>query len=127
MAVHDNYFVATYMKTETTWKWKWKWKWKKMKKKMKKKITRFTTNVLYCYEASLVSYCVNSYCVIVHLNTNIFLFLLSIFLDLIFLFFWFFDNEEACEWGHMTCHILWGHRPRLWEKGLKGWYQSTYI
>ena len=35
----------------------------------------------------------------VYLNTNIFLFFLSIFLDLIFLFI-FFDNEEPC--GYMS-------------------------
>ena len=65
------------------------------------------------------------------LDTNIFLFLLSIFLDLIFLFFWFWfwfsfiDDEEACDCGHMTYHIIWGHRPRLGENGLQGWCQGT--
>jgi len=53
------------------------------------------------------------------LDTNIFLFLLSIFLDLIF-FSFDFDDEEACDCGHMTCHMMWGHRPRLWEKELEG-------
>ena len=57
------------------------------------------------------------------LDTNIFLFLLSIFLDLIF-FSFDFDDEEACDCGYMTCHMMWGHRHRLWEKGLEGWYQD---
>ena len=60
-----------------------------------------------------------------HLDTNIFLFFLFIFSDLIFLFFWyffvflFFDDEEACDCGHMTCHMMWGHRPRLEQKRLE--------
>ena len=37
-----------------------------------------------------------------------------------------FDDEEAYDYGHITCHMIWDHRPRLWEKGLKE-YQSTYI
>jgi len=60
-----------------------------------------------------------------HVRTNIFLFLLSIFLDFIFLFFWFsfsfIDDEEAHDFNHMTYHIIWGHRPRLGKKGLKEW------
>jgi len=57
-----------------------------------------------------------------------FSFFIFIFLDLIFLFFWFyFDNEEVHDWSHMTCHIMWGHRPRLWKKELKEWCQSIYI
>ena len=55
--------------------------------------------------------------IIVCLDTNIFIFLLFIFLDLIFLFFWFsfffIDDEEACDCGHMTYHMMWGHKPRL--------------
>ena len=45
--------------------------------------------------------------VIVHLNTNIFL--LSIFLNLIFLLiflFFSFNNEEVHDYGHMTHHIM---------------------
>ena len=41
----------------------------------------------------------------VHLNTNIFLFLLSIFLDLIFLFL-VIDDEKAHDCGHMTYHMM---------------------
>ena len=41
----------------------------------------------------------------VHLNTNIFLFLLSIFLDLIFLFL-FINDKEAHDCGHMTYHMM---------------------
>jgi len=40
------------------------------------------------------------------LDTNLFLFLL--------------DNEEVCDCGHMTCHIMWGHKPRFSESRLKG-------
>jgi len=39
------------------------------------------------------------------IRTNIFLFLLSIFLDFLFLFL-FIDDEEACDCSHMTCHIM---------------------
>jgi len=41
--------------------------------------------------------------VMIHVRTNIFL--LSIFLDFIFLFL-FIDDEEACDCGHMTCHMM---------------------
>ena len=42
--------------------------------------------------------------------------------DISFLFFFFLlDNEEAHDHGHMT----WCHRPRFWEKGLKGWCQGA--
>jgi len=41
--------------------------------------------------------------VIIHIRTNIFLFLLSIFLNFIFLFL---DDEEAHNCGHMTYHIM---------------------
>ena len=48
--------------------------------------------------------------VIVYLDTNIFLFLLSIFLDFIFglllFFFFYFDDEEACDYSHMTYHMM---------------------
>jgi len=27
----------------------------------------------------------------------------------------------------MTCHMMWGYRPKLWEKGLEEWYQGIYI
>ena len=74
----------------------------------------------------------NTYqCVIVYLNTNIFLFLLSIFLDLIFYFFWFsfyfsfIDNKEAYDCGHMIYHMMWGHRPRLGKGKLEEWCQGV--
>jgi len=67
--------------------------------------------------------------VMVYLDTNIFLFLSPIFLDLIFLFFWFYfsfiDDEEACDCSHMTYHMMWGHRPRLGESRLEGWCQGV--
>jgi len=45
------------------------------------------------------------------LNTNIFLFLLSIFLDFIFLFlYWRWRGIWHC--SHMTGHMMWHHRPR---------------
>ena len=40
-----------------------------------------------------------TYCIIVHWDTNIFLFL-------------FIDDKEACDCGYMTYHMIWGHRPR---------------
>ena len=36
--------------------------------------------------------------VMMYVRTNIFLFLLSIFL--------FIDDEEACDCGHMICHMI---------------------
>jgi len=50
--------------------------------------------------------------VMVCLDTNIFL---------------CFYNEEACDCGHITCYMMWGHRPRIWEKELEEWCQGTYI
>ena len=48
--------------------------------------------------------------VMMHMRTNI-LFLLSIFLDFIFiLYFIFIDDEEACDCSHMTYHMMWGHK-----------------
>ena len=53
----------------------------------------------------------NTRSVMMHVRTNIF-FLLSIFLDFIFLFFVisfsfsFIDDEEACDCGHMTYHMM---------------------
>jgi len=46
--------------------------------------------------------------VMVCLDTNIFLFILSIFLNFLFFdfFFLFIDNEEACDCSHMTCHMM---------------------
>jgi len=46
--------------------------------------------------------------VMIYMRTNIFLFLLSIFLDFIFLlnFLFFIDDEEAYDCSHMTCHIM---------------------
>ena len=51
--------------------------------------------------------------------------LLSIFLNLIFLFFWFhfsfyFDDKEACDYSHITCYMIWGHKPRFSKSRLKG-------
>jgi len=57
--------------------------------------------------------------VMVYLDTNIFLFLLSIFLDLIFLFFYYLNNEEPCNHGHMTYHMMWSHKPRLGKSRLE--------
>ena len=37
--------------------------------------------------------------IMICLDTNIFLLL--------------FDNEDACDFSHMTCHMIWDHRPRL--------------
>ena len=60
--------------------------------------------------------------VMVCLDTNIFLFF-------IIYFSWFnininiyFDDKEIYDCSHMIYHMIWGHRPRLWEKGLEGWY-----
>ena len=53
--------------------------------------------------------------VMIQLSSDIFLFLLSIFLDLIFLvflfsfsFYWWWRGMWHC--GHMTCHMIWGHK-----------------
>jgi len=49
-----------------------------------------------------------------------------IFFLIWFLFlFYFLDNEEACDCSHMMCHMTLYHRPKIWEKGLEGWYQDT--
>ena len=82
--------------------------------------------ILLLYKPPLLSFrsYLGLYClfyllsVMVHLNTNNFLFLLSIFLDLIFLFFWFSflftcNNEKACDCSHMTYHMMWSYKPRL--------------
>jgi len=29
------------------------------------------------------------------------------FLSLFFLILYYLDNEEACDYGHMMCHIVW--------------------
>ena len=42
--------------------------------------------------------------IMVHLDLNIFLFFLFIFLNLIFILF-FLDNEKTCDCGHMMCHM----------------------
>ena len=44
--------------------------------------------------------------VIVHLDTNIFLFF-SFNFDFDFLFI---DDEEVCDCGHMTYHMIWCHK-----------------
>jgi len=41
------------------------------------------------------------------------------FFLIFFLFLLLFDDEEACDCSHMTCHMMWGHRPRLWKKRLE--------
>ena len=50
----------------------------------------------------------NALCVMMCVRTNIFL--LSIFLDFIFLFsfefLFFIDKEEAYDCSHMTCHMM---------------------
>jgi len=79
-------------------------------------------NKRHVYYMLLTYRMISLFCVMVYLDTNIFLFLLSIFLDLIFLFFIFifiFNDEEAHDYGHMTCHMMWYHMPRLWEKKLE--------
>jgi len=53
----------------------------------------------------------------VHLDTNIYFSWFNISFLLIFIF----DDEEACNYDHTTCHMIWGYRPRLWKKGLEGW------
>jgi len=35
------------------------------------------------------------------------------------------DNEEAHDCGHMTYHMIWGHRPRVGWSGLDGWCQGA--
>ena len=62
---------------------------------------------------SFCKFCGISLNVIMCIKTNIFLFLLSIFLDFIFLFFWisfsfyiFIDDKEAHDCGHRTCHMM---------------------
>ena len=37
----------------------------------------------------------------------------------IIIYFSFIDDEEACDCGHMTYHMMWGHRPRLGKSGLE--------
>ena len=47
-------------------------------------------------------------------------FLIQYFFSFEFSFlFMIFDDEEAHDCGHMTCHMMWDHKPKLWEKGLK--------
>ena len=77
--------------------------------------------------------CFHDICVMVCLDTNILLFFLSIFLDLIFLFFqlffsfsFFFDDKEACDCCHMTYHMIWSQRPRLSESKLKEARRMTW-
>ena len=57
-----------------------------------------------------------------HWTLTIFYFLLF-FLILLFFFFILFswkDNEEGMWQGsHMTCHMVWHHKPRTWWKGLE--------
>ena len=54
--------------------------------------------------------------VTVCLDTNIF-FLLSMFLDLIFLFF--IDKKEAFDCSHITYYMMWGYRLRLGKNRLE--------
>ena len=54
------------------------------------------------------------------LDTNIFLFLLSIFLDFILLFFWisfsFINDEEACDIAVTWCDVIClEHGRRIWK------------
>ena len=46
-----------------------------------------------------------------HLNTNNFIFLL----------FYFYFGQWRGMWhhSHMTCHMMWHHRPRTWWKNLE--------
>ena len=58
------------------------------------------------------------------LNTNNFLFyFLLFFLILLFFFFilfsWKDDEEGTWQGSHMTCHIVWCHKPKTWWKGLE--------
>ena len=59
------------------------------------------------------------------LDTNNFLFLLSIFLDFIFLLFDFLFEFLYGWWrgmwyySHMTCDMMWGHKPRTLKKNLE--------
>ena len=61
----------------------------------------------------------------VHLDTNIFSFSFIYFswfnisFLLILFYFIFIDDEEAHDCGHMTYHMMWGHRPRLGKSGLE--------
>jgi len=48
-------------------------------------------------------------------------FLILYFFSFDFLFL-FIDDEEACDYSHMTYHMMWGHRPRLGRSRLEGWY-----
>ena len=58
------------------------------------------------------------------LNTNNFLFyFILFFLILLFfffiLFFWKDDEEGTWQGSHMTCHMVWLHKPRRWWKSLE--------
>jgi len=55
------------------------------------------------------------------LNTNDFYFILFYFSDFIWILFFFSFGWWRGIWhgSHMTCHIMWHHRPRTWWKDLE--------
>ena len=57
-----------------------------------------------------------------HSDTNSFYSLFFSFSDFTLLYFYFLlKNDEKGMWqgSHMTCHMMWCHKPRTWWKDLE--------
>ena len=109
--------------------------WKKDFYQEKRSISYFETRektLRSSYRSSYIRGIWNSLILWNALDTNIFLFLLSIFLDFIFLFFWisfsfsFFDNEEAHDIAVTWCDIIGLEHGGRIQKMMSGHIYTTW-